>query len=147
MFKRIAIACAAATLFASMPADAKSAASEMETVDPLAKKITGSPNYVSMFGIRASITEGFAVAGFLAVDAGLDVPEGRMRKQIAAIRPRVVDALRRAVAAYANGPYRNGAPPNLDVLRARMQRALDRQIGEGNATVLLASVIVFESEH
>lgn len=113
-------------------------------VDPLARKITGSANYLSMFGIRASITSGFTVSGFIAVDAGLDVPDSKVRKHIMAIRPRIVDAMRRATASYVNGPYVIGETPNLDILRARMQRALDRQIGAGQAEVMLASVMVFE---
>ena len=117
-----------------------------EPIDPLAKKITGSKNYVSMFGIRASVTAGFTVSGFIAVDAGLDIEDSRMRKQLKAIKPRVKDAMRGAVASYANGPYKIGEAPNLDMLRARMQRAVDKQLGKGVAKVLLASVIVFEDE-
>lgn len=117
-----------------------------EPIDPLAKKITGSKNYVSMFGIRASVTHNFTVTGFIAVDAGLDIEDARARKQMKAIRPRVMDAMRQAVAAYANGPYKIGEAPNLDMLRARMQRAVDKQLGKDTAKVLLASVIVFEEE-
>lgn len=147
MMKQFAPVLAALALSASLPAYAGAASSAAEpTIDPLAKKITGSQSYVSMFGIRASITHRFTSAGFIAVDAGLDVPEARTRKQIAAIRPRIVDALRQSVAVYANGSYRMGEAPNLDLLRSRMQRAVNRQIGEGKATVLLASVIVFEAE-
>ena len=116
------------------------------TADPLARKITGSRNYVSMFGMRASVVSGFTVSGFISVDAGLDVPNSRMRKQIQATRPRLMDAMRQSLMSYANGPYKAGTAPNLDMLSARMQRAIDRQIGAGNATVVLASVIVFEQE-
>ena len=137
--------CLACTLLTSAP-DAFAAAPKkgVSSIDPLARKITGSPNYVSMFGIRATITQEFSVNGFMAVDAGLDIKDGRVRKQVNAIRPRIMDAMRMSLAAYANGPYRMGEAPNLDILRARMQRAVDRQLGKGQAQVVLASVIVFD---
>ena len=61
-------------------------------MDPQAKRITGSDNYVPTFGLRASIARGFKVHGVLAVDAGLDVPKEATRKMCAAIRPRAASA-------------------------------------------------------
>ena len=136
--------CLACALIAAEPAALAVAPKKgVSPVDPLARKITGSPNYISMFGIRATITQEFSVSGFIAVDAGLDIKDSRVRKQVNAIRPRIMDALRVSLASYANGPYRLGEAPNLDMLRARMQRAVDRQLGKDAAQVVLASVIVF----
>ena len=143
------ISCAVAlTAFAGPAAwaAAPSGSSSPGLPDPFAKKVTGSPNYVSMFGIRASVADGFSVAAFLSVDAGLDVPDAKVRKKVVAIRPRIMDALRRAVASYANLGYELGYPPNLEMMRARMQKAVDAQIGPGEAQVVLASVIVFDSQ-
>ncbi len=114
--------------------------------DPTAKKISGSKDYVPLFGIRASVTSGFTVAGFMAVDAGLHVEKSKVRKQVDAIKPRIMDAMRMAVTSYANGPYLDGSVPDLDILRARMQRAVDKQLGKGTTQVVLASVIVFNSD-
>ncbi len=137
---------ASALVLSPETASAASVSKDMETADPLAKKITGSEDYVPMFGIRASVSFGFTVSGVIQVDAGLHVVDSKVRKRIDAIRPRINDALRRAVTNYANGPYRDGQVPNLDVLRARMQRAMDKQVGAGNAQVMLASVIIISRE-
>ena len=51
-----------------------------------------------------------------------------------------------AVTGYANGPYREGSVPDLDILRARMQRSVDKQLGKGASKVVLASVIVFNQD-
>ena len=144
---RLALFAVLSALLVATPAYAKSAGEEVsQQQDPLAKKITGSKNYVSMFGIRASVSACFSVSGMISVDAGLDIQDPKIRKKMEAIRPRVIDAARRSLLSYANGPYRIGEAPNLDMLRARLQRAVDQQLGEGNAKVVLASVIVFESE-
>lgn len=115
-------------------------------IDPTAKKISGSADYVPFFGIRASVTSGFTVAGFMAVDAGLHIEKAKTRKHVEAIRPRIMDNMRMAVTSYANGPYREGAVPDLDILRARIQRSVDKQLGKGASKVVLASVIIFNQD-
>jgi hypothetical protein len=125
---------------AAPPAAAKPAASE----DPQAKRITGSTNYVPTFGLRASISSGFKVHGVLAVDAGLDVPKEATRKLAEAIRPRLMSQMRDAVLNYASLSYVVGERPDVDIVRARLQKAVDQVLGKGEARVALASVIVFQ---
>jgi hypothetical protein len=123
------------------PPPAAAAAPEM---DPQAKRITGSEQYVPTFGLRASISRGFKVQGVLAVDAGLDVPEEATRKLATAIRPRLISSMRDAVLNYASLSYVVGEKPDADILRARLQKAVDQTLGGGKARVALASVIVFK---
>lgn len=146
LIARYSLIAAIALAFAGPIAHAAPAKPKAGAIDPTAKKISGSQDYVPIFGIRASVTSGFSVAGFLAVDAGLHIEKSKTRKHVEAIRPRIMDAMRMAVTSYANGPYVNGDVPNLDALRARMQRAVDRQLGKGASKVVLASVILFESD-
>ncbi|HPN07586.1 MAG TPA: hypothetical protein PK050_17385 [Hyphomonadaceae bacterium] len=113
-------------------------------MDPQAKRITGSEKYVPTFGLRASISRGFKVHGVLAVDAGLDVPEEQVRKTAEAIRPRLMSAMRDAVLNYASLSYVVGEKPDADMLRARLQKAVDQVLGKSKARVALASVIVFK---
>src|SRR5262245_46666696 len=68
--------------------------------DPGAKRITGSDNYVPTFGLRASITRGREVHGVLAVDAGLDIPNEKMRKHVDGVRPRLMSTMRDVVLNY-----------------------------------------------
>lgn len=112
--------------------------------DPAAIRITGSENYIPTFGLRASISRGFGVAGVLAVDAGLDIPNRKDRQQASALKPRIVNALRDAVLNYASKSYIIGERPNLEILRGQMQRSVDAILGPEKATVALASVIVFD---
>ncbi|WP_018997573.1 hypothetical protein [Hirschia maritima] len=138
----IVLALAGSMAHAAPPAKKPSAGQ----IDSSAKKISGSQDYVPFFGIRASVTSGFSVAGFMAVDAGLHIEKSKIRKHVEVIRPRIMDNLRMAVTGYANGPYREGAVPDLDILRARMQRSVDKQLGKGASKVVLASVIVFNKD-
>ena len=113
-------------------------------MEPQAKRITGSEKYFPTFGLRASISRGFKVHGVLAVDAGLDVPEEQVRKTAEAVRPRLMSSMRDAVLNYATLSYVVGEKPDADILRARLQKAVDQVLGKDKARVALASVIVFQ---
>lgn len=114
-------------------------------MDPAAKRISGSDNYVPTFGLRASIARGFKIYGVLAVDAGLDVPKEQTRKLCVAIRPRLISSMRDAILNYASLSYVLGERPDVDILAARLQKAVDGVLGKGEARVALASVIVFDA--
>ena len=131
----------AANRASAAPPPAAAAAPE---TDSQTKRITGSEQYVPTFGLRASISRGFKVQGVLAVDAGLDVPEEATRKLAEAIRPRLISSMRDAVLNYASLSYVVGEKPDADILRARLQKAVDQTLGNGKARVALASVIVFK---
>lgn len=113
-------------------------------MDPQAKRITGSEKYIPTFGLRASISRGFKVYGVLAVDAGIDAPEEATRKMADSIRPRLISAMRDAVLGYASLSYVVGEKPDADMLRGKLQKAVDQTLGAGKARVALASVIVFQ---
>ena len=114
-------------------------------MDPAAKRISGSDNYVPIFGLRASIARGFKIHGVLAVDAGLDVPKEATRKMCVSIRPRLISSMRDAILNYASLSYIVGERPDVDILSARLQKAVDGVLGKGEARVALASVIVFDA--
>lgn len=141
---RLILALGLSALIAGAPAvAAPPPAAPKQEVDPQAKRITGSENYVPTFGLRASITRGFKINGVLAVDAGLDIPNAKTRKHVEAIKPRLMSTLRDVVLNYASLSYVVGEKPDAEMLRARLQRAVDQVIGKGEAKVALASVIVF----
>lgn len=144
MYKALALllgsVLAAGQASAAPPAAAKPSPSE----DPQAKRITGSTNYVPTFGLRASISHGFKVHGVLAVDAGLDIPKEEMRKLAESIRPRLISQMRDAVLNYGSLSYVVGERPDVVILKARLQKAVDQVLGKGEAKVALASVIVFQ---
>jgi hypothetical protein len=134
---------ASAFLFAlTAPALAEPPPGKQEA-DPQAKRITGSENYIATFGLRASISHGYSVSGVLAVDAGLDVPSPKTRKQVEALKPRIISEMRDAVLGYASLSYVDGQKPDADMLEIRLQKAVDGVLGPGEARVALASVIVY----
>ena len=113
-----------------------------DETDPTANRITGAETYVPTFGLLASITRGVTVKGTLTVDAGLDVPDPKVRKRAEAIRPRLFSEMRQSVLLYAELSYIFGNSPDVDLLRSRMQKAVDGVLGPGTSKVVLASVIV-----
>jgi hypothetical protein len=117
-----------------------------DETDPQAKRITGSETYVPTFGLRASIARGFKVHGVLAVDAGLDVPDQKTVKHVEAMKPRIMSVMREAVLSYASLSYVVGERPDADMLRARLQKAVDGVMGKDTVKVALASVIVFKDD-
>ena len=135
----LAAAFAAAPSFANKPPPVETKAAG----NPEAKRITGSESYVATFGLRASIARDFRIKGVLAVDAGLDVPDAAARKRVEALKPRVVSSMREAVLSYVSLSYVVGNSPDTEILRIRMQKAVDGVLGPGKAQVMLASVIVF----
>ena len=142
MLASLPAALAAAMLVAAPAAGAPPTAPK-EEIDPQAKRITGSEHYVPTFGLRASITRGFKIHGSLTVDAGLDVPDAKIRRQAEALKPRIMSSMHEAVLNYASLSYVIGDRPDADMLRMRLQKAVDGVLGKGNATVALASVLVF----
>ncbi|MDZ4762555.1 MAG: hypothetical protein SGJ21_15950 [Alphaproteobacteria bacterium] len=136
----LALAVSGAPAHGAPPPSDKSAAT-----DPQAKRITGSDAYVPTFGLRASISRGFRIHGVLAIDAGLDVPEAKTRKRVAALKPRLMSDMRDAVLNYASLSYIVGERPDADLIRARLQKAVDGVLGKGEARVALASIMVFEN--
>ncbi len=141
---RPAIALLLAALAASPAAASPPPVAQKAEADPQAKRITGSEQYVPTFGLRASVARGLTVYGVMAVDAGLDVPEESIRKLADAIKPRLMSSMREALLSYASLSYVVGEKPDADILRARLQKAVDQVLGKGQAKVALASVIVFK---
>lgn len=144
MRKALALLLASSLAAGRASAAPPAASTAKPDMDPQAKRITGSEKYVPVFGLRASISRGLKVHGVLAVDAGLDVPEEATRKSAEALRPRLISAMRDAVLNYASLSYVVGEKPDADMLRARMQKAVDQTLGASKARVALASVIVFK---
>jgi hypothetical protein len=146
---RFALALLAAAALAGAPVQAAPPAASpppRDETDPQAKRITGSETYVPTFGLRASIARGFKVHGVLAVDAGLDVPDAKMVKKVEAMKPRIMSSMREAVLSYASLSYVVGERPDADMLRARLQKAVDQVMGKDAVKVALASVIVFKDD-
>ncbi|MBY0448926.1 MAG: hypothetical protein K2P95_09570 [Hyphomonadaceae bacterium] len=107
------------------------------------KRTNGGATFVQFATINAPIATRYRFGGALVVESGLDIPDAKLRAQVQALRPRVQDALRAAVADFAQTRYRAGASPNVEVMSGVMQAAVDKVVGKpGGAKLLLVSVMV-----
>lgn len=135
---------AAALSIAAAPAFAadKKAPAKSNGNDEAARRITVAESYVPQFGVTATIGADYSRAGMIMVDAGLDIPDAALRARVMKMSPRVRDALRSALAEYANTHYRPGAAPDPDTIARMMQFSINREVGQAGAKVLLANVMV-----
>lgn len=140
--RKILFSCLVAAALSGVANAAPPAAKAVQP-DRSAGRISGAESYVPTFGLRASISRGFGVSGVLAVDAGLDIPDKKNRERANAFRPRIINGMRDAVLNYASQSYIVDERPDAEILRARLQRTVDEILGDGVATVTLASVIIF----
>lgn len=112
------------------------------TMDKATARITGSQIYVPVTGLNVPIAHWDGYTGMMAVDVGLEIEDKKQRKYTQAIMPRVRDALRQSIHVYMNGFYENDTVPDLDLLSRRMQRAVDKALGQDVAKVTIASAII-----
>ena len=105
------------------------------------KKQSGSESFMPMVGLSSGVSTAFTFAGILTVDAGLDIPDPKVRSRAEGLQPRLRDAMRAELSEYSANLYRAGHIPDADLIKRRLQRGVDRVMGEGEAEVLLMAVI------
>ncbi|HEX8232537.1 MAG TPA: Tat pathway signal protein [Caulobacteraceae bacterium] len=97
--------------------------------------------YIPLRPVTLTIVRPTGGRGALTVEVGLDAPDRGLRERAAASGPLLRDAYIAALQPYAMrlGP---GAPPNLEVIGAALQRETDRVLKAKGARVLLGAVLV-----
>jgi flagellar basal body-associated protein FliL len=142
MFRSALLAAALAVPLAFAPAALAAGKTKGAPNDEAARRISAAESYIPQFGLSATVSANYSRAGMIMVDAGLDVPDAALRARLSKSGPRVRDALRSAIAEYANTHFRPGGSPDPDTIARMMQIAIDREVGQPGAKVLLANVIV-----
>ena len=79
-------------------------------------------------------------AGVMTAEAGVDAPDPAVRARVELVQPRLLDAYRSVLAAFA-ASLAPGAPPDLETLVARLQAATDRVVGRPGARFLIGTVM------
>lgn len=97
--------------------------------------------YTALDTLTATLVHGDGTRGVLSVQAGLDVPDPKLRKLTAQSTPRLRDAYVRVLAIYASALI-PGAPPDTDLIAQQLQRATDRILGRPGARLLMGTVLV-----
>jgi len=105
------------------------------------QRLTSAESYVPMPTLTAGVLQRGGAQGTLVVDMGIDVQDAALRTRAQRSTPRLVDALRTALATYANTYYRDNTAPDPQRLAQLLQTAVDRSLGAPGARVLLANII------
>ena len=105
------------------------------------ERLTSAESYLPMPTLSAGVLQRQSTQGTLVVDMGLDIPDEELRRRARLNGPRIRDALRTALATYANTYYRDRTAPDPAALSRIMQHAVDRVLGAPGARLLLANII------
>ncbi|MBL8548786.1 MAG: hypothetical protein JNJ73_02285 [Hyphomonadaceae bacterium] len=140
MPSRRMFALALCALFVAAP-PAWSAAAKAKQDPNRSRSLTSAESYLPMPTLNSAVVGRFAPSGILVVDVGLDIPDSALRARAAAATPRLRDALRTALATYANTYYRDQTAPDPTTIARLMQAAVDRTLGAPGARLLLANVV------
>ena len=106
------------------------------------RMITSSDGYVPLSPLTASVHADFRMRGVLQIEAGLEIPDNRLRARAERLMPRLRDAYVAALSSYAGSNYRYGDVPDADRISAVLQQATDTILGQEGADFLLGMVII-----
>jgi flagellar basal body-associated protein FliL len=134
LFAALAAPAAASGSGASAPAQEQAPATRQE-------RLTSAETYLPMPTLSAGVLQRNANRGTIVVDMGIDIPDEDLRRRARLNAPRLRDALRTALATYANTFYRDRTAPDPTELTRQMQLAVNRVLGAEGARVLLANII------
>lgn len=132
-----------AAAFAALagPAGAQSHGAPQQAPASRQDRLTSAESFMPLPTLSAGVLQRHAASGVLVVDMGLDIPDAELRRRAGANAPRLRDALRTALAAYASAYYRDRTAPDPATLSNLMQQAVDRTLGAPGARVLLVNII------
>jgi hypothetical protein len=119
----------------ALPAHAEQAAPDRQ------QRLTSAESYLPMPTLSTVVMQRYATSGTLVLDMGIDVQEVGLRDRARMSQPRLVDALRTALASFANTYYRDQTLPDLNTLTRLLQTSVDRTLGRPGARVLLTNLL------
>jgi len=131
----------ASAAYAAGGGDKSKATVDAETVQ---KRGTASKVYVAAAPVSATLTNGLRPTGLLQVDGGFEIPDEKLRSKASAMAPVLRDAMREALTRYVAVFQRPGAVPDADRIKAMLQDAADKALGQKGARLVLMSVIVHD---
>lgn len=105
------------------------------------ERLTSAESFMPMPTLSAGVLQRNASHGTIVVDMGLDIPDAALRNRAQLNAPRLRDALRTALAAYASTYYRDRTAPDPATLTRLMQQSIDRTLGGTGARVLMVNII------
>ncbi|SDM64737.1 Tat pathway signal protein [Maricaulis salignorans] len=106
------------------------------------RSVTSSDNYLPLPPLMATVQANYRARGNLQIEAGLEVEDSRLRRQVEQAMPRLRNAYVTALSVYTGVNYRYGAVPDADRIAQLLQDATDMTLGTDGARVLIGMVIV-----
>lgn len=148
--KQIILALCAAALFHTTPAlaappaggDGHGSGGSESSGSERRRMITSSQGYVPLSPLTASVHADFRIRGVMQIEAGLEIPDSRLRARAERLMPRLRDAYVAAISRYAGANYRYGDVPDADRISLVLQEATDEVLGQEGADFLLGMVII-----
>lgn len=105
------------------------------------KKKGGGLAYLQINPLTATVARANGRRGILMVEAGLDIPDSKLRATADTVMPRLRAALVQVLQIYAAG-LPPEVLPNPDILGQLLQREADRVLGRAGAKLLLGTILV-----
>jgi hypothetical protein len=136
------IAAAAGVLFAA-PASAAAPAPPEPEADESRRALTDAASYVRVPPVQTSIRDrSRQMRGSLQVTLALDAPRSRIRDLIQERAPFLRHAYNETLLLYSSRLYVWGEVPDADMIADLLQEDTDRLLGEGQAQVVLDTVMI-----
>ncbi|MEN0652992.1 MULTISPECIES: Tat pathway signal protein [Hyphobacterium] len=108
------------------------------------RSITSSPDFVPLAPLTATLQADYRLRGILQIEAGLEIPDRRLRARAEEMMPRLRNAYVTQLSIYAGANYRYGEMPDADRISAMLQQATDDILGQEGAQILLGMVVIHE---
>lgn len=120
----------------------ESASDQQESGGRRHRILTTSDGYIPLDPLTASVHSDFRLRGVMHIEAGLEIPDSRLRQRAERLMPRLRDRYVSALAMYAGSNYSYGDVPDADRISELLQQATDEALGEEGADILLGMVII-----
>ncbi|MCF8880437.1 hypothetical protein L5876_11480 [Hyphobacterium sp. SN044] len=108
------------------------------------RSITSSPDFVPLAPLTATLQADYRLRGILQIEAGLEIPDSRLRARAEEMMPRLRNAYVTQLSIYAGANYRYGEMPDAERISVMLQRATDEVLGQEGARVLLGMVVIHD---
>lgn len=115
---------------------------EAQADDSRHRSLTSSNTYLPLPPLMATVQADHRARGNLQIEAGLEVPDARLRRRVEQMMPRLRNAYVTAMSVYTGVNYRFGDVPDVDRIAQLLQDATDMTLGTEGAQVLIGMVII-----
>ncbi len=105
------------------------------------KKKGGGASFLQIQALTATVAGERGRRAVLTVEAGLDIPDAKLRELAELSQPRLRAAFSQSLRVYAAG-LAPAALPDADYLGRQLQRDADRVLGKTGSTLLLGTILV-----